>query len=176
VRQNWPISWVTKLGIRNVTPNDAAEIARIYNHYVTDTIITFEENTVSPDEMRNRICEVVDEELPWLVFEADGQIYGFAYAGRFRRRCAYRFSVETTVYLDVEKKGVGIGARLYQSLIEKLRDTNLHSAIGVIALPNDGSVRLHERLGFKKVGHLNEVGYKFDRRIDVGYWQLMLHD
>jgi phosphinothricin acetyltransferase len=108
------------------------------------------------------------------VLEQGGRVLGFAYAGTFRSRSAYRYSVETTIYLDREAQGKGLGTRLYEALIDRLRATPAHLLIAIIALPNDRSVGLHEKLGFEKAGHLQQVGRKFDRWIDVGHWQLLL--
>ena len=160
--------------IRAAQAEDAAAIARIYNYFVTDTIITFEEVAVSDDEMARRISEVQNRGLPWLVREDQGQVVGFAYAGPFRERISYRFTVETSVYLDISQTGKGFGRQLYSTLLNKLNATELHVAMGSIALPNEASVKLHESLGFVKTGHFSEVGFKFGRWIDVGYWELQL--
>ena len=159
--------------IRNVTPDDAKAICDIYNHYVLNTIITFEDAPVSIEEMRDRITEITPS-LPWLVSEEQGAIIGFAYANKWKIRSAYRFCVESTIYLTTHMKSRGIGSRLYESLIAELRSRPLHSVIGGIALPNPESIALHEKMGYEKVAHFKEVGWKFDQWIDVGYWQLVL--
>jgi phosphinothricin acetyltransferase len=159
--------------IRSATIEDAGAICSIYNPYVVGTTITFEDQEVSAEVMRARIAEVTVA-LPWLVFEAEDEVGGYAYATRWRARAAYRYSVETTVYLAPRFQRRGIGKKLYRELIEKLRGLGVHRAMGGIALPNAGSVALHEKLGFKKVAHFEEVSRKFDRWIDVGYWQLSL--
>lgn len=135
--------------------------------------ITFEERPVAPDEMTQRIAEVL-EGLPWLVWEEDGEVGGFAYASKWKGRCAYRYSVESTVYLDPAATGKGIGLHLYRLLLANLRQQEVHTVIGGIALPNEASVALHEKLGFQKVAHFKEVGRKMEKWIDVGYWQLVL--
>ncbi|MEP6591257.1 MAG: N-acetyltransferase family protein, partial [Gemmatimonadota bacterium] len=111
--------------------------------------------------------------LPWLVAEQGGVVVGYAYAGKWKTRHGYRFTVESTVYLDPNHVGHGTGSRLYRALLDALRLQGVHSAIGGIGLPNEPSVRLHERLGFEKVAHFHENGIKFGRWIDVGYWQLV---
>ncbi|MGQ4584172.1 arsinothricin resistance N-acetyltransferase ArsN1 family B [Lysobacter sp. F60174L2] len=159
--------------IRDATPSDAAALARIYNQYVLDTTVTFEETAVSKTEMAVRIAEVQAAGLPWLVAEDDaGLVLGHAYASKWKGRCAYRFAVETTVYLDAAVHGRGLGRQLYERLLATLRETGMHVAIGGIALPNPASIALHEKLGFRKVGQFEEVGFKFGRWVDVGYWQL----
>jgi len=162
--------------IRNATPDDAAAIAAIYNPYVAQTCITFETDAVSVEDMRGRITEAGDSQLPWLVAIEDAAIVGYAYASKWKGRCAYRHSAESTVYLDPSQKGKGIGRALYAALIERLRTRGMHAVIGGIALPNEASIALHERLGFEKVAHFKQVGFKRDRWIDVGYWQLLLAD
>jgi phosphinothricin acetyltransferase len=160
--------------VRAVVAGDASGIAEIYNHYVATTVVTFEEAPVSAAEMARRIGEAGSASLPWLVAERQGKVAGYAYASPWKARSAYRFSVEVTVYVDPGCPRQGIGRRLYEELLPGLRARGIHSAFGVIALPNEASVALHERFGFAKVAHLREVGFKFDRWIDVGYWQLSI--
>ena len=160
--------------VRSASPADAEEITRIYNHYVTDTIITFEEESISAREMARRIRDVQSDSLPWLVVYHGDYILGFAYASKWKGRCAYRYSVETTVYLDPSRVAQGLGSRLYGELLPLLGRQNIHVAIGGIALPNDASVALHEKFGFEKVAHFREVGFKFNHWIDVGYWECVL--
>lgn len=164
----------THLSLRQATPADAEAISRVYNHYIRHTTITFEEEVVSAGEIQVRISEVLASGLPWIVAEDAGQVAGYAYASKWKGRCAYRFAVETTVYLDQGRSGRGIGSALYASLIPLLRKCGIHTAIAGIALPNDPSVRLHEKIGMHKVAHFEQVGRKFDRWIDVGYWQMTL--
>ena len=160
--------------VRAVTPADAGAVATIYNHYVLQTVVTFEEEPVTADEMSRRVDEVKAASLPWFVAERAGAIAGYAYASRWRARSAYRYSSEVTVYLAPEHGRRGIGSALYVELLFALRGCGLHAAIGGIALPNDASVGLHEKFGFKKVAHFEQTGFKFNRWIDVGYWQLLL--
>ena len=163
-----------ELVVRAAGAGDASGIAEIYNHYVATTVITFEEAAVSAPEMARRIAEAGSASLPWIVAERDGKIAGYAYASPWKARSAYRFSVEVTVYVHPGCPREGIGRQLYEELLSGLRAQGIHAAFGVIALPNEASVALHERFGFAKVAHLTEVGFKFDRWIDVGYWQLRL--
>ena len=160
--------------IRPAEAADAASIAAIYNHYVLNTTVTFEEEAVSTADMGRRIREIKDAELPWLVWEESGKVLGYTYASRWKSRCAYRYAVESTVYLDKDATGRGLGTKLYRTLLDDLRGRGLHSVIGGIALPNAASVALHEKLGFHKIGQFKEVGWKFEQWIDVGYWELIL--
>lgn len=156
--------------IRVPRVDDAAAICRVYNHYVRDTIVTFATEEISEADMAASIA-AVSTKFPWVVWEDEGLVLGYALASEWKSRCAYRFSVETTIYLDPAAGGRGIGTRLYADLLERVACAGHHSALGGIALPNPASVALHEKLGFTKVGHLREVGRKFDRWVDVGYWQ-----
>ncbi len=159
--------------IRNATITDARKICKIYNHYIQNTIISFEEQPISVQEMQNRIKKITAS-YPLLVSEKKDIITGYTYATNWMNRSAYRYSVESTIYLDPGYKGKGIGSELYTSLITELHQHPVHSIIGIITLPNPASVALHEKMGFKKVAHYKEVGWKFNKWIDVGHWELML--
>ena len=160
--------------VRAAIATDADAIARIYNYYVENTVITFEEEAVSGADMAARIAEAQGLSLPWLVAEVDGSIAGYAYARRWRPRSAYRYSAETTIYLARGCEGRRIGTTLYSALLPLLRERGIHVAIGGVALPNDASVALHEKLGFERVATFRQVGFKHDRWVDVAYWQLVL--
>jgi phosphinothricin acetyltransferase len=160
--------------IRIATVSDAGRIAEIYNHYIAKTVVTFEEAPVTGDEMRRRMTDVSASALPWLVAESGGRIAGCAYATKWKARSAYRFSVETTVYLGDGLGRHGLGSRLYEELFRLLKEKGVHAAIGGIALPNDASVALHEKFGMRKVAHFEEVGFKFGKWVDVGYWERIL--
>ena len=160
--------------VRPATASDAQAIARIYNYYVDNTVITFEEEPVSEPDMAARIAEARGLSLPWLVAQIDDDIVGYAYARKWRPRSAYRHSAEVTIYLEHGREGRRIGTTLYSALLPLLRECGMHVAIGGVALPNDASVALHEKLGFERVATFRQVGYKHDRWVDVAYWQLML--
>lgn len=159
--------------IRESILNDAAGICEIYNHYVENTMVTFEETAISPEEMKQRI-NTITTAYPWLVFEQDDRLLGFAYANRWISRTAYRPSVETTVYVDKDTFRKGIGSALYKELLIRLKHQDFHSATGRIALPNESSVALHEKFSFQKIGHMKDAGFKLNQWTDVGYWQLIL--
>ncbi len=160
--------------IRHATQDDAADIAAIYNPYVQETVISFEEQPVSPAEMASRIAAVYEDGLPWLVAEQDGLLLGYAYASKWRVRPAYRHSVESSVYLAQAARGLGLGGQLYSALIEALRASGKHTVIGGIALPNPASEALHAKLGFKPAALFEQTGFKQGRWIDTAYWQLLL--
>lgn len=160
--------------IRPAFAADAEAIACIYNYYVLNTVITFEEEPVSARTMATRVAEVQDSSLPWLVAELKSKVVGYAYASQWKVRSAYRYSVETTIYLEHGREGRGIGTRLYSGLLPILRARGMHVAIGGTALPNKASIALHEKLGFQHVATFRQVGFKHDKWIDVAYWQLVL--
>jgi phosphinothricin acetyltransferase len=159
--------------IRDALPRDCAAIAAIYNHYVQHTVVTFEEVAVPVDEMGRRVTEI-QSRFPWLVVEDAGEVQGYAYAGPWKQRAAYRFAVEISVYLHPAHVGKGLGTALYQHLLVALAALQVHAIIGGVALPNEASVRLHEKFGFIKTAHFADVGFKFGRWVDVAYWQLLL--
>lgn len=157
--------------IRSAQSTDADAIARIYNPYILNTIVTFEEMPVDANTMAARIEETAAAGLPWLVADIDGEVVGYAYASRWRTRSAYRHSVESTVYLATDRVRSGIGSRLYAQLLNDLTRAGMHAVVGGISLPNEASVAFHEAHGFVKVAHFSEIGFKLNRWIDVGYWQ-----
>ena len=159
------------LNIRRAAVGDAERIAEIYNWYVLHTTVTFEITAVNPSEMRSRIQRML-ETHDWLVGEIAGRVIGYAYYGAFRSRAAYRRTVESSVCLSPDAIGKGLGKLLYSAAIASATEKGFCEMIGVIALPNAASVALHRTLGFQEVGVLHNVGYKFDRYIDTGIWQL----
>jgi len=160
--------------IRPALPEDVPAICDIYNHYVGSTIITFEEEAVSHSEMARRISDTTTQ-FPWLVTESEGGIVGYTYATHWKLRSAFRYTVESAVYLRPGSTGRGTGHEMYKTLIAQLQQRGIHSVIGGIALPNPASIALHEKLGFRKIGHFPEVGWKLGTWIDVGYWELTLN-
>ena len=161
------------MSIRPATSDDATAVAEIYNYFIADTIITFETETISAAEMASRIVSI-QQTYPFLVYEDQGEVCGYAYASQWRTRSAYRYATESTIYLQPTSGGRGVGTQLYGALIDVLRQRQFHCVIGGISLPNIASVALHEKLGFEKVAHFPQVGRKLDKWIDVGYWQLLL--
>jgi L-amino acid N-acyltransferase YncA len=165
----------TRVAIRPATPEDAAAIAAIYQPYVERGTISFELEAPDAAVMRQRMA-TSGGLYPWLVATGeDDAVLGYAYAAAFRDRPAYRYTIETTVYLEMGTQGRGHGRQLYDALIDTVRAQGFTHALGVIALPNDHSIRLHESVGFKRAGFFREAGYKDGRWIDVGYWQVELN-
>lgn len=162
------------VSIRTAAPSDAAAIQSIYMPYVAETAISFEVDVPSVASMAERMASVVDAGLPYLVAERGGMVLGYAYAGPHRTRAAYRFAVDVTAYVVPDHRGGGIGTALYTELLHRLSATEAHAAFAGITLPNERSVALHEKVGFTPVGVFREVGWKFDRWHDVGWWQRRL--
>jgi phosphinothricin acetyltransferase len=140
---------------------------------VTDSVISFEADPPSTEEMARRMESTLATH-PWLVFERDGQVVGYAYGGPHHPRAAYRWSADVSVYVDRGLHRQGIGRALYEDLLERLRGLGIRMACGGVTLPNEGSVGLHESLGFEPVGIYREIGWKAGEWWDVGWWQLDL--
>ncbi len=160
------------MNIRKVEPADAAQIAEIYNYYILKTHHTFETASLSADEMQERI-EETSADYPFLIAELEGEIQGYVYATQFKLRQAYKHSVEASIYVRNQAKQQGIGSELYKVFLEELKETDVHALMAGISLPNEASVRFHEKLGYEKVAHFREVGYKLGRWVDVGFWEML---
>ena len=159
--------------IRLADHADAEAIAAIYAPVVEKTAVSFETVAPGPEEMLRRIVETT-RLYPWLVCEAGGRMLGYAYATQHRIRAAYRWSVDTSVYIDAGHHRRGVGRGLYASLLEVLKAQRFFNAYAGITLPNAASVGLHEAVGFRKLGVYERVGYKLGAWHDVGWWQLIL--
>lgn len=159
--------------IRPATVADAEAIQRIYAPVVIETAISFEDVPPTVAEMAERIASI-SRTHPYLVAANDGAVCGYVYAGPHAERAAYRYSVGTTVYIAAAARRSGVGAALYGALLPELKRRGFHAAFAGIALPNPGSVALHESVGFELVGVYREVGFKFGRWHDVGWWQRLL--
>ncbi|MEL0456099.1 N-acetyltransferase family protein [Flavobacteriaceae bacterium SZ-1-7] len=159
--------------IRQVHIDDAKSLLEIYNYFVSNSVVTFDIEPLSLDAFENKMAHIIAE-YPFLVFEESNELLGYAYGSRFRPKPAYKNTVETTVYVKNGLHGKQIGTQLYKELLQLLKKQNLHVALGVLTLPNDASVKLHEKFNFKLVGHFKEVGFKFGKWLDVGVYQLNL--
>jgi len=159
------------VAIRLATTADAGAIAAIYGPYCTDSRISFEDTAPDAEEMARRITGDRPDYHPWLVAEEDGNIFGYAASSPFRTRPAYRWSVETGLYLAPSAQGRGIGRALLERLIALLERQGYVAVIGAIALPNPASIALHEKLGFSHVGAYRGTGFKQGEWLDVGLWQ-----
>ncbi|MDR1862421.1 MAG: GNAT family N-acetyltransferase [Treponema sp.] len=159
--------------IRPVKAGDAVSIATIYNYYIKNTVITFEEIPVSINEIGKRIREI-GAKYPWLVWEESGAVTGYAYADAWKERSAYRRAAELSIYIKPDFQGKGIGRALFSRVLEEVRKTGIHALVSGITLPNEASVALHEKFGFKNIACFNEIGFKSGKWLDVGYWELIL--
>ena len=157
--------------LRRATLADAEAILEIYSLYIEKTAITFELETPTLADFKTRMTGIMAK-FPYLVLEENGKILGYAYASTFKERLAYRWSVESTIYLHEKAIGLGLGKILYTELLRQLKDMNILNVIGVIALPNEESVQLHEKMGFVESGIFTQVGFKLGKWWDVGFWQL----
>lgn len=166
---------VADVEVRDGTEDDLPAVAAIYTHYVLKTTTTFNTEVRTPTEWRERhLHNVVEGPYDLLVAVRDGVVVGFVETGRFRPKPAYDSSVEVTVYVAPDVVAGGIGAALFRELLDRLHRSRFHRAYSVIALPNDRSVRFHERFGFVHRGTLTEAGRKFGRYLDIAFYERAL--
>lgn len=159
--------------VRCAVDKDASAVRAIYAPIVNDTAISFEYEAPTVQQMRQRIAEII-QNYPFLVFERDGKVLGYAYATAHRKREAYRWAVEVSVFVDHRHRRSGIGRALYTALLAILRLQGFCQAFAIITLPNPPSVAFHERLGFSKVAAFRNIGYKLGFWRDTGWWRLEL--
>jgi L-amino acid N-acyltransferase YncA len=159
-----------RIHIRSARPDDGAAFASIYAPFVNDSAVSFEEKAPSAREMTDRILAIT-RTYPWLALERYGEVIGYAYGRLFRERAAYRWTVETTIYLRQDARGLGFGTALYARLIDVLVERGYQTAMAGITLPNDASVALHRSCGYVPAGILRHVGYKQGAWHDVAWWQ-----
>lgn len=159
--------------IRLATAGDAEPVQGIYAPIVRDTAISFEVDPPSVAEIQQRIVDTLAH-WPWLVCERAGEVIGYAYAGKYRVRAAYQWSVDVSVYIHERARRCGVGRALYSALFQILVLQGFYSAQAGITLPNAASVRLHETVGFQPIGVYRKIGYKLGAWHDVGWWQLVL--
>jgi L-amino acid N-acyltransferase YncA len=159
--------------LRSARPEDAEQILEIYRPSVESTPITFEIEAPSVEEIRQRIQDI-SIQYPWIVAEDQGEILGYAYGNVFRARPAYIWSAESSVYVKKNSQARGLGTQLYRKLLELLFEQGIFNVIGGITLPNEASIRLHEKMGYRLVGTLPQIGFKLGQWWSVGYWQLEL--
>lgn len=160
--------------LRCVENGDAADIARIYNYYVTETTVSFEVEPVSVEQMLCRI-KGISSKFPYIVIEEQGRVVGYCYVHQWKERAAYSKTLELTIYLDPECRHKGYGAKLIEYMTEICRNMNIcHSLIACITEENHDSLAFHQAMGFERVSHFKKVGYKFGKWLDVVDMQLML--
>jgi phosphinothricin acetyltransferase len=166
------VSQRPELQVRLATEGDLVHVREIVNYFIENTVINFRTEPQSLDEWRDD-WRRLHSRFPWLV-AADDRLVGVAYAAPWNDRAAYQWTAEVTVYVDPSRQRRGVGDALYTELLDRMRRQDFHSVVAVIALPNDPSVRLHERHGFTRVGQLVDAGYKRGTWHDVGFWQCIL--
>jgi phosphinothricin acetyltransferase len=159
--------------IRHVRLADAPAICDIYNYYVRNTCITPEEENVTVEEMENRITEIT-KNFPWIVNEKNSEIIGFAFLHHYIARSAYRFAVEDSIYIKHGLTRNDAGSQLMSVLLGEARKMGKHSVVALMELGNTASETLHRKFGFQEIGCLAEAGFKFNKWVDVSYWQLIL--
>jgi phosphinothricin acetyltransferase len=161
--------------VRDATAADTAAMAEIYAHHVLHGVGTFEEVPPSAEEMAGRLRDIQANDRPWLVAEANGLVLGFAYAGPFRTRAAYRFTLETSIYVAAAARRTGVGRALLARLIEACEALGCHQLLALIGgSENAGSIGLHAAFGFEHAGLLRNVGFKAGRWVDVVVMQKTL--
>jgi L-amino acid N-acyltransferase YncA len=161
--------------LRMAHAGDAEQILAIYAPVVRETAISFELEPPGIEEMRARITQILPQ-YPWLVCMRDGDLLGYAYASAHRTRAAYQWAVDTTVYIDARFRRMGVGRALYTALLGVLPLQGYYNAYAGIALPNPGSVGLHEAMGFEAIGIYRQVGFKLGAWHDVGWWGRALQE
>lgn len=154
--------------------SDIPAITAIYRHYVEETVITFETEPPSEATMAERFGKFLDLGHPVIIAEAEEQVIGYAYASFYRPRAAYRFTCEDSIYLDRNVIGQGIGSQLLAELITQSRAAGFKQMLAVITAERANSIRLHEKAGFRFIGHYEALGYKFDRWLDIVHMQKAL--
>jgi phosphinothricin acetyltransferase len=159
--------------IRPIRLADAPVLCDIYNYYVRNTCITPEEEDISIGEMESRIIEVT-KNFPWLVNEKNNEIIGFAFLHHYVARSAYRFAVEDSIYIKYGLTGNDAGSQLMSALLDEARKMGKHTVVALMELGNRASEALHSKFGFREIGYLREAGFKFNKWVDVSYWQLIL--
>jgi phosphinothricin acetyltransferase len=159
--------------VRDATAADATACAVLYAPYVTDTVVTFETEPPTAEQMAGRIA-AAQRRHAWLVLEDDGAVVGYAYGGPYKERAAYRWSCEVSVYLERGRRRTGGGRALYEALLERLADRGFRTAVAGMTVPNPASEGLHRALGFEPVGVYRRIGWKHGAWHDVAWVQRTL--
>jgi phosphinothricin acetyltransferase len=164
------------MNIRKATLDDACVICNILNYYIENSAIILETVPFSEIGAKQRIEEIINSGHLFYVGEVDGKIIGFYHTKPWGSSCAYTTTVEESIFLDKKETGKGYGTQLFEHLLKHIDKTAIHVLIATIGIPNESSVRLHEKFGFKQISHMKEIGWKFDQWRDVGHWQLIFEE
>jgi len=162
------------INIRNATENDLQPMLDIYNEIIMNTTAIFQYDPHTLEQRKEWFAQKKKENYPVFVAEENNMIVGFSTFGQFRNWQAYKYSVENSVYIKADQRGKGIGKLLLQPLIDAAKQMRLHTIIAGIVADNEASMALHQKFGFVEVAHFKEVGYKFDKWLDLKFLQLML--
>lgn len=161
--------------IRPAVEGDLSDIAAIYAHEIANSIATFDLEPPDSSYWHEKLAGNHPGDHLLVAVDEDQDVVGYAYSWSFRPRPAYSLTRETSIYLDPSVRGKGVGRMLYPALLDTMAESGVHTAVALVALPNPGSIKLHEHCGFERVGGMREVGYKFDQWIDVAWFQKMLN-
>ncbi len=162
--------------IRNATPKDLPVILNIINQAILTTTAIYDYDIRTLEEQTAWFEKMIQDGMPVIVAEHDKEVIGYGSYNIFKPKIGYRFSVEHSIYLDDKSRGIGVGGKLLKSLIQRARESGLHTMIGVIDASNRGSIEFHKKFGFIEKGYLREVGYKFDQWLDAVFMQLILEE
>ncbi|MCF0052779.1 N-acetyltransferase family protein [Dyadobacter chenwenxiniae] len=162
--------------IRSAAPKDLPSLLEIINHAILNTTAIYDYEPRSLEEQKEWFEKMFNDGMPVIVAEREGKVIGYGSYNIFRPKIGYKFSVEHSIYLDEKSRGLGVGGKLLGSLIQRARESGLHSMIAGIDATNRGSIEFHKKYGFVEKGYLKEVGYKFDQWLDLVFMQLLLEE
>lgn len=162
--------------IRNATPKDLPALLEIINHAILNTTAIYDYEPREYDQQKEWLDQMFNDGMPVVVAEVDGEVIGYGSYNIFRPKIGYKFSVEHSIYLNEKSRGMGVGSRILESLIQRARESGIHTMIAGIDAANRGSIEFHKKYGFVEKGYLKEVGYKFDQWLDLVFMQLLLDE
>lgn len=156
--------------IRMLKMEDIPVCLSLYNWYITNSTATFETSILSSDEFAKRVKRITAK-YPWIILEEEGKIKGYAYLDAFHEREAYRFTCDVSIYIDHDERGKGYGTKLMEAILSLAKKDGYHKAISIVTSDNVSSIYLHEKMGFRKCGRLDNCGYKFGKWLGVIYYE-----
>ncbi|WP_138479048.1 GNAT family N-acetyltransferase [Dyadobacter bucti] len=162
--------------IRSATPKDLPALLEIINHAILNTTAIYDYEPREYDQQKAWLDQMFNDGMPVVVAEVDGEVIGYGSYNMFRPKIGYKFSVEHSIYLNEKSRGMGVGSRILESLIQRARESGIHTMIAGIDAANRGSIEFHKKYGFIEKGYLKEVGYKFDQWLDLVFMQLLLDE
>ncbi|MCE7063707.1 GNAT family N-acetyltransferase [Dyadobacter sp. CY326] len=162
--------------IRSAAPKDLPSLLEIINHAILHTTAIYDYEPRTMDQQKAWLEQMFNDGMPVIVAERQGEVIGYGSYNIFRPKIGYKFSVEHSIYLDEKSRGIGVGGKLLGSLIQRAKESGLHSMIAGIDAANRGSIEFHKKYGFVEKGYLKEVGFKFDQWLDLVFMQLLLEE